>query len=50
MQRKIFWLSFLIVGTIAEVVLPFGWGLLATIPIVFACWWFAYRSGWFPTD
>jgi hypothetical protein len=47
MQRKIFWVSFVLFGLIADVVLPFWWGLAATIPIGVACWWIAYRSDWF---
>jgi hypothetical protein len=27
--------------------LPLWWALAATIPIVFASWWVAYRSDWF---
>jgi uncharacterized membrane protein len=46
MQRKVFWLLFLALSVVADVVLPLLWGLLATIPIVFLSWWVAYRSGW----
>jgi hypothetical protein len=47
MQKKIFWIVFAILGIIADIALPLWWGLFATIPIVFASWWIAYRSGWF---
>ncbi len=47
MERKIFWLSLSILGILADIYLPLMWGLLATIPIAFFCWWLAYRSGWF---
>jgi hypothetical protein len=47
MQRKIFWISFTVLGLIADVALPLWWALAATIPIGYACWWFAYRSDWF---
>jgi len=47
MERKIFWISFTVLGIMADVVLPIWWGLLATIPIAFGSWWMAYRSGWF---
>ena len=47
MERKIFWTSFIVLGLIADVVLPIWWALLATIPIVYVSWWVAYRSGWF---
>jgi hypothetical protein len=46
-ERKIFWLIFGVLGLIADVVLPFWWGLLSTIPICFVSWWVAYRSDWF---
>jgi uncharacterized membrane protein len=47
MQRKVFWLIFIILGVVADFALPLLWGLLATIPIVALSWWVAYRSGWF---
>ncbi len=47
MERKIFLISFTVIGIAADVVLPIWWGLLATIPIGYASWWLAYRSGWF---
>jgi len=47
MQRKIFWLTFTILGLAADVVLPLWWALGATIPICLASWWIAYRSDWF---
>jgi hypothetical protein len=40
MQRKIFWLVFILL-------LPFWWGFVATLPILFIAWWVAYRSDWF---
>jgi hypothetical protein len=47
MQSKIFWLLFITLGLIADVILPFMWSLVATIPIVIFSWWVAYRSEWF---
>ncbi|HTZ32287.1 MAG TPA: hypothetical protein VMH31_07510 [Methylomirabilota bacterium] len=47
MQKKIFWLSFAGLGLMADLVLPFWWALLATIPILVFSWWFAFRSNWF---
>ena len=47
MQRKIFWITFTIVGLIADFALPFWWALLATIPVGVLSWWIAYRSDWF---
>lgn len=48
MQKKIFWASFTILGLFSELLLPsFMWSLIATIPVLLASWWIAYRSGWF---
>jgi hypothetical protein len=46
-QKKIFWMMFGALGIVADLVLPFWWAVVATIPIMYASWWFAYRSGWF---
>jgi hypothetical protein len=47
MQRKIFWTLFGVTGLIADLVLPFWWALGATVPLLWICWWIAYRSDWF---
>ena len=47
MERKIFWISFTVLGILADVVLPLWWALAATIPVGYVSWWIAYRSGWF---
>jgi hypothetical protein len=47
MERKIFWTLFILLGLLADFLLPLWWALAATIPIVFVCWWVAYRSDWF---
>lgn len=47
MERKIFWLIFIILGLIADVALPLWWALAATLPILYVSWWVAYRSNWF---
>ena len=47
MEKKVFWIAFLVLDTVAGVVLPIWWALLATIPVVFLSWWIAYRSEWF---
>ena len=47
MERKIFWMSFTVLGLAADFVLPLWWALGATIPIAYASWWVAYRSDWF---
>jgi hypothetical protein len=45
MERKIFWVTFTVLGLVADVVLPLWWALAATIPIACFSWWLAYRSG-----
>ncbi len=47
MERKIFWISFTVLGLAADFVLPLWWALGTTIPIAYISWWMAYRSGWF---
>lgn len=47
MERKIFWLSFVVLGVLADVLLPLWWAIAATIPIAYISWWIAYRSEWF---
>lgn len=47
MQRKIFWMIFVILGLVADFALPLLWAIAATIPILFISWWIAYRSEWF---
>jgi hypothetical protein len=46
-QRKIFWLTFSVVGLLADFLLPFWWAIAATVPILIFSWWFAYRTEWF---
>jgi hypothetical protein len=47
MERRIFWISFTVLGLAADFILPLWWALAATIPIVYVSWWIAYRSDWF---
>ena len=47
MERKIFWIAFFVLGTVADIVLPLWWALAATIPVLILSWWIAYRSEWF---
>jgi len=47
MERKVFWIVFLVLGLLADFVLPIWWGLAATLPIALIAWWVAYRSDWF---
>jgi hypothetical protein len=46
MQRKIFWITFMALGLIADFALPIWWALGATIPVFCISWWVAYRSEW----
>jgi len=46
-QKKIFWITFAALGLVADLVLPFWWAVVATLPILCISWWFAYRSDWF---
>jgi hypothetical protein len=46
-QRKIFWIVVAVLGLLADGLLPLGWLLVATLPIVLVAWWVAYQSGWF---
>jgi hypothetical protein len=44
MRRKVFWITFSVLGLIASFSLPLMWSIIATVPIlIFACW-FAYRN------
>jgi uncharacterized membrane protein len=47
MEKRMFWLIFMVLSVIADIALPLLWGLVATIPIAVLSWWIAYRSGWF---
>jgi hypothetical protein len=47
MEKKIFWISFTVLGLVADLTLPLWWALIATIPCVLVSWWIAYRSEWF---
>ena len=47
MQRKVFWISFMLFGLIADLVLPLVWGIVCAFPILLLSWWIAYKSDWF---
>jgi hypothetical protein len=47
MEKKIFWGIFILLGLVADFVLPIWLSLVATIPIGVLSWWIAYRSDWF---
>jgi hypothetical protein len=46
-EKKIFWIIFILLGLVADFALPLLWSLVATIPIAVLSWWIAYRSDWF---
>jgi uncharacterized membrane protein len=45
-EKKLFWIIFLGLSMLADVFLPFFWGMVATLPIVVISWWLVYRSDW----
>ncbi len=47
MQKKIFWMLVAVLGLAADMILPFWWGVAATVPIVILSWWVVYRTDWF---
>ncbi len=47
MQKKVFWISFMILGALLDISVPLVWGVILTLPLMVGCWWFAYRSEWF---
>ena len=47
MEKKIFWITFTVLGLIADLLLPLWWALVATIQVAYANWWIAYGSVWF---
>jgi hypothetical protein len=47
MEKKIFWMLFIVLGLVMDVALPLWWSLALTLPLLVLCWWVAYRSGWF---
>jgi uncharacterized membrane protein len=47
MQRRLFWMIALVLSLVADFVLPFWWGVVATIPIFALSWWIVYRTDWF---
>lgn len=47
MEKKLFWLIFIGLSLVADLVLPFWWAIAATLPILLLSWWIVYRSQWF---
>jgi hypothetical protein len=46
-EKKLFWVIFIVLGLLCDVLLPFFWAAVAMIPIAILSWWIVYRSGWF---
>jgi len=46
-QKKVFWITFTVLGIVADLALPLWWALAATVPAGYLSWWFAYRSDLF---
>ena len=47
LERRIFFLTLIVLCLGADLVLPMWWALGAIIPIFALNWWVAYRSYWF---
>ncbi|HEY1936304.1 MAG TPA: hypothetical protein VGJ33_00030 [Candidatus Angelobacter sp.] len=47
MEKKIFWMLFVVLGLIMDVALPIWLSLALTLPLLILCWWVAYKSEWF---
>jgi len=47
MERKIFWLLFIVLSAAMDFTIPIWWSLALTLPLLIGCWWVAYKSGWF---
>ncbi len=47
MERRIFWITFTVLGLAADFALPMWWALFSAVPIGCVSWWVAYRSDWF---
>ena len=45
-QKKMFWMIFLVLSLVADFTLPFLWSAIATLPILLFSWWIVYRSDW----
>lgn len=47
LEKKWFWLIFIVLSLIADFTLPLVWSLILTLPILVLSWWLAYKSGLF---
>jgi hypothetical protein len=46
MQKKLFWVIYIVLSLIADFTLPLMWSLILTVPLLILSWWVAFRSGW----
>jgi membrane protein implicated in regulation of membrane protease activity len=46
-EKKWFWLIFIVLSLIADFVLPLVWSMIMTLPILVFSWWLVYKSGIF---
>jgi len=47
LEKKWFWLIFIVLSLIADFTVPLVWSLILTLPILVLSWWLAYKSGIF---
>jgi hypothetical protein len=47
MEKRIFWMLFIVLGLVMDFTLPIWWSVALTLPLLVGCWWVAYKSGWF---
>lgn len=47
MEKRLFWLIFVILSLAADFLLPLVWSLILTLPILVFSWWLVYKSGIF---
>jgi hypothetical protein len=46
MQKKLFWVIYIVLSLIADFTLPLMWSLILSVPLLILSWWVAFRSGW----
>jgi len=46
MQKKLFWVIYIVLSLIADFTLPLMWSLIMSVPLLILSWWVAFRSGW----
>jgi len=46
MQKKLFWVIYIVLSLIADFTLPLMWSLILSVPLLILSLWVAFRSGW----